>query len=653
MFIGCGHKTKAWNTMDKAEELMNSRPDSALTVLSSIEKTSLGDDEEKARYALLMSMALDKNYIDTTSFDVLQPAIDYYLEKGTPDERLRTLYYQGRIFLNQSDFDMAMQSFLKANDLKDECRDSLTYANMLVAQSILNYSSYQMDDYISNNLKASEIYGRLKNNMYRQSSLIKALDGSVALGNRRLSDSILSVVDSLAMLAPDSEDERSLVRQTYLITFEPDAAIAAMLDTISNYSMMNDASKLNVAIGYLKLNQQKKADDVLNLIDTCGETGRSFRYLQIKPEILEANGKYKEALAAYKTYIDAIDLENSKIYYQKTTVAQGLHELKVNHIYSLQKKDKQIWLGLSVVLVLIIIIGFIYYQLRLGKKNRIISEKEQSRLQLENENLQKQNSVLELERHNAQLEFDKQNLASENMKLKISQLESDKHNAELEIEKKNLAAENMELRISQLESEKQKSELELEKKNLAAENMGLRISQLESEKQKSDLELEKQTLVAENMRLKISQLESEGERLKDLLKESELSKPILDAIQERVGILNGLLAAKISGNETYSKPYDTWINQITEDKKSFMDSTRLAFRASYPAFMKYLDDHNLTESELNYVCLYAIGLRGKEISEYIQVKRHYHMSTDIRKKLGLSENDTNLGLHIRNLMKKL
>ena len=356
-----------------------------------------------------------------------------------------------------------------------------------------------------------------------------------------------------------------------------------------------------------------------------GETGRSFRYLQIKPEILEANGKYKEALAAYKTYIDAIDLENSKIYYQKTTVAQGLHELKVNHIYSLQKKDKQIWLGLSVVLVLIIIIGFIYYQLRLGKKNRIISEKEQSRLQLENENLQKQNSVLELERHNAQLEFDKQNLASENMKLKISQLESDKHNAELE----------------------------LEKKNLAAENMGLRISQLESEKQKSDLELEKQTLVAENMRLKISQLESEGERLKDLLKESELSKPILDAIQERVGILNGLLAAKISGNETYSKPYDTWINQITEDKKSFMDSTRLAFRASYPAFMKYLDDHNLTESELNYVCLYAIGLRGKEISEYIQVKRHYHMSTDIRKKLGLSENDTNLGLHIRNLMKKL
>ncbi len=70
MFIGCGHKSEAWDTMDTAEVLMDSMPDSALTVLSSIEKTSLGDDKEKARYALLMSMALDKNYIDTTSFDV-------------------------------------------------------------------------------------------------------------------------------------------------------------------------------------------------------------------------------------------------------------------------------------------------------------------------------------------------------------------------------------------------------------------------------------------------------------------------------------------------------------------------------------------------------------------------------------------------------
>jgi hypothetical protein len=307
MLISCGHKTKTWNTMNDAENQMNSRPDSAMTILSSIEKENLGDDEEKARYALLMSMALDKNYIDTISFDVLQPAIDYYISKGSADERLRTLYYQGRIFMNKSDFDMAMQSFLKASDFRNDCRDTLTYANMLVAQSILNYYSYQMEDYVSNNLIAADLYDKLNNDCYRQSSLIKALDGSIALRNRQLSDSILNVVDSLSVIVPESKEEIALVRQTYLITYETNNVVAAMLDTISDYALLDDASKLNIAIGCHKLHQDKKAYDIFNLIDSSSELVKSFRYLQYRPEILEANGKYKEALTAYKTYFDAID----------------------------------------------------------------------------------------------------------------------------------------------------------------------------------------------------------------------------------------------------------------------------------------------------------------------------------------------------------
>ncbi len=625
MLIGCGHKTNAWDKMDQAESIMNTQPDSALTMLSSIDKNRLGDDEEKARYALLMSMALDKNYIDTTTFDVLQPAIDYYTEKGSADEQLRTLYYQGRIFLNKSDFDMAMQCFLKAEDLKNNCTDTLTYANLLVAQGNLYYKSYQINDYILNNLKAANLYCKLKNVSSRQSSLIRALDGCVASQNKHKADSIMEITDSLVEKVPESRETLTLVKLTYKIGFDSKRTIKSFIDTISNLNELEDEMKLNIALGYLSLQEPGKANDIFALIDTTGQLGQSLRYLSVKPDILEANKKYYEAIQALKKYYIANETENSSIYSQKTTIAQEHHELKINHLYSLQRKDKQIWLGFCVVLVLIIIIGFIYYQLRLGKKNRIISDEKQSRLRLENKNLQKHNSALELEKHNAELECEKQSLAAENMKLKISQLESEKRNANLD----------------------------LEKQSLAAENMKLKISQLEAEKRNANLDLEKQSLAAENMRLKISQLEAEEERLKELLEEAKLSKPILDSIQERIGILNGLLAAKISKNDAYSKPYENWINRVTADRQSFMDSTRLAFSASHPAFMKYLEEHGLNESELNYVCLYAIGLRGKEIGEYIQIKRHYHTSTDIRKKLGLKEDDTNLGLHIRNLMKKL
>lgn len=60
--------TKEQETLNRAEALMESHPDSALIILSTIDKGQLSDKNQKAKYALLMSMALDKNYIDTTTF---------------------------------------------------------------------------------------------------------------------------------------------------------------------------------------------------------------------------------------------------------------------------------------------------------------------------------------------------------------------------------------------------------------------------------------------------------------------------------------------------------------------------------------------------------------------------------------------------------
>ena len=82
-----------------------------------------------------------------------------------------------------------------------------------------------------------------------------------------------------------------------------------------------------------------------------------------------------------------------------------------------------------------------------------------------------------------------------------------------------------------------------------------------------------------------------------------------------------------------------------------MDSARVAFTASHPRFMEYLEHHGLSTDEINYLCLYAIGLRGKDVGEYLQLKRHYIVSHEIRKKLGIGEHETNIGIYVRKLMK--
>lgn len=163
----------------------------------------------------------------------------------------------------------------------------------------------------------------------------------------------------------------------------------------------------------------------------------------------------------------------------------------------------------------------------------------------------------------------------------------------------------------------------------------------------------KKELVAANLRFEISRLESERDSLKELQgSQSEWSKPLQKIIESRFEMLNGLLAREITSDESHAKSYYKWIESVRSDKQKFMDSTRLAFTASHPKFIDYLEQHGLSADEINYLCLYAIGLCGKEVGEYIQLKRHYSISSEIRKKLGMGEHETNIGIYVRRLLKE-
>ena len=72
----CTQHSEHWETLTQVESYIEERPDSALVVLQGIDNEELANDEERAKHAVLLSMALDKNFVDKTDFEVLQPAID-------------------------------------------------------------------------------------------------------------------------------------------------------------------------------------------------------------------------------------------------------------------------------------------------------------------------------------------------------------------------------------------------------------------------------------------------------------------------------------------------------------------------------------------------------------------------------------------------
>ena len=66
ILAGCGNQQNR-ETLNLAESVMDEQPDSALTLLKQIDGNQILSVSQSARYALLYSQALDKNYIDVTN----------------------------------------------------------------------------------------------------------------------------------------------------------------------------------------------------------------------------------------------------------------------------------------------------------------------------------------------------------------------------------------------------------------------------------------------------------------------------------------------------------------------------------------------------------------------------------------------------------
>lgn len=84
--------------LEEIESLMPSRPDSALTVIRAIDTTRLRGASQKARYSLLLSMALAKNDIDTSDVSISAPAVEFYSRHGSRHDRMKAVFPVFRTF---------------------------------------------------------------------------------------------------------------------------------------------------------------------------------------------------------------------------------------------------------------------------------------------------------------------------------------------------------------------------------------------------------------------------------------------------------------------------------------------------------------------------------------------------------------------------
>ena len=535
--VACNRHSEHWATITEMETIIEERPDSVLNVLQAIDTDELIGDEERAKHALLLSMAMDKNYIDRTDFEVLQPAIDYYKDNGTATDKLRTYYYQGRIYQNAGNDALAMECFVNAISKGGKSKDLQTMAKIYYNQSKIYNSLYEWDNSIEYLKKAATLYKDSGLYHYYIDCLILIINGYTLKEDYKSASSYIEQCEQIS----ETMNEGALsqfysVYLTYLIKCGSDYEINHLINEYINTIPNSHIDWLTLCNAYYKIG---KYDDALHATEqyrSSTNTRDELKYKALISMIYEKTDRYEESLRAYKEFMVVSDSTSLAIMGQDTKFVEERHNLEMAKARETEAKNRLtiIVLGCTVAVLALLIVVYIIRKRLLVSRNRNIL--------------------------------------------------------------------------------------------------------LESEK-----------ALYEQM---YNEVVAERDALNEMIVNNTIKEEAMEVIKKRLGVLNTIIVSHLSAKDTDIKRANEELEHLIANRNDFIKSTRLTLEENYPHFFAFLKDKGLEEFEIDFCCLYAIGLKGKEIKAYTNLTRHYKDSSEVRQKLGLSESDTNLSNFLQKLLKK-
>ena len=529
----CSHHSKHWETLTQIETFVEENPDSALSVLQCIEVDDLSGSEEKAKHALLLLMALDKNDVAETDFEILHPAIDYYKNNGTPTEQMLTLFYQGQIHRINSQYAQALACFGEAIKIDENSKDIQTKARIYDAQGDVYRVLTKWDETIKSKLCAAEYFSKLNNTDSYVSSLLDVFYTYTQNGDSNSAGRYHNKCnDYLKDISSKTRNKYYCYYLNYLIATNKLNVIENTIQEYLSEVPANNLDYLSLAYAYMALGDVNKVAEALSKNELLADKENILRQYAI---VAALNAHMQEGRDMLKS--------SKKFFIERDSL-----------IYSLYENDIQ-----------------------------YMHQKNSAKLQQEREELKKHTKTIII--------------TSVILVLLIA--------------------------------------LYLLRKRL--QNSRTKNIILESEK-----------TLYENM---YKEVLSERDSLNDMLTNSSIREETMTIIRKRLEVLNAIVVSHLSDRESDNKRANEQLQNLIANREVFIKSTRLTLEENYPHFFAYLHDKGLEEFEIDFCCLYAIGMKGKEVKAYTNLNRHYKDSSEVRQKLGLVESDTNLSNFLQKLLK--
>ena len=385
MLSSCADK-KVSRALSQADELMWTKPDSALAVLESVDTTALYGKSQKARYSLLYSMALDRNYVETTDARIIMPAVKYYERHGSPDDRLKALFYFGRMQTNAGEYDKAVVTLSRALEYSDEVSDMRMLG---FAYSEVAYSYSQTKNFS----ESRQYYGKAESCFSQAGEHYNSCMMLLDKANDSISSLAWSEADSLLKSIITDESFPSDLKADAFATYGRMLTVCPFSDYEKAVSMFERSMTLfednhprNVndecvfAYALAKVGRMKESREIFTKLDGQG-FGSIPVYRYCLSQVMRLEGDNSGAYTLLLESLRGYDTETTRIQSQSSALAQRNYYRLLSSEREQSMLIQRFWTAILVFIsiIMIVIISVLLY------KRYLKAERERIKLVLLNE----------------------------------------------------------------------------------------------------------------------------------------------------------------------------------------------------------------------------------------------------------------------------
>ena len=157
MLLLAGCTTETGRTLRHANSVMEDHPDSAMIILSRIDRHSL-NDSDLPYFALLYTQAQVKTDVPLDSDSLISIAYAKYGDKTSGDLGIRSNFYTGEVFFNRKEYRESMRYYLTAYEESKRLRNDYWHAKAAEKINNVFFFTYNYDDAIKYSQEAAIYY---------------------------------------------------------------------------------------------------------------------------------------------------------------------------------------------------------------------------------------------------------------------------------------------------------------------------------------------------------------------------------------------------------------------------------------------------------------------------------------------------------------